>query len=60
MISMVGVTIAWSNDAEARLRGLLFPLVMLTVPIVGAATAFRSSDVLEIAEPRKNPARDTN
>jgi hypothetical protein len=39
--SMVGVTLAWGIDAEAGLRGLVFPIALLTVPLLGAVEAFR-------------------
>jgi hypothetical protein len=41
--SMLGVTIAWGIDANARPRGLLLPIALLAVPVLGAMQALRQS-----------------
>jgi hypothetical protein len=41
IITTMGVTIAWGNDAQSGLRELVMSLALLTIPIVGAAAACR-------------------
>jgi len=41
--SILGVTIAWGIDANAKPSGLLLPIAFLAVPALGAVEAIRQS-----------------
>ena len=43
MSSMLGVLVGWGIDAEAAPRGLLLPIALLAVPLLGAAESLREA-----------------
>ena len=48
-VSTLGVTFAWGVDAEAGLRGLVVPMALLAVPVLGAAESIRQGRREEMA-----------
>ena len=42
-MSVLGLTLAWTVDAEAGFRGLVLPIAFLAVPFIGGVEATRHS-----------------